>query len=216
MKKMLFALCVAILLAGCSAENRSIEDDFVNFLGEEGILELPSGYGIFKSLIGAEIEGADTDQRVIVSLDLLMDSEHEADSDYFVAHELNVIKSDLKVVGEKFIEYAQSAEMENDYYLYVEQGIDKKIVYDYEEDTLYVPKNYGSYKAIYQAFDSTDIDKISNTEKGVKFLVALGFGEIKHGVFERDLNFSRDDGTGVYIYEGTFEGKWLEQALTYR
>lgn len=99
-------------------------------------------------------------------------------------------KADLKECGEMVIEYANSQNWDNDYYLYITtSGLyapDCDVVYDYENNWLYVPEVEETYIEMYNQFDTLSESTISETQAGRTFLIENGLAHEQHGEIEID------------------------------
>lgn len=74
------------------------------------------------------------------------------------------------------------------------------IIYDYEENEIYIPNVEYIYRAMFDKFNTFDRDVISKTEEGKDFLVKNKLCKEKHGELENNYPYSYD----VYIHDGKF------------
>lgn len=74
------------------------------------------------------------------------------------------------------------------------------IIYDYEENEIYIPNVEYIYRAMFDKFNTFDRDVISKTEEGKDSLVKNKLCKEKHGELENNYPYSYD----VYIHDGKF------------
>lgn len=188
----LFCAVLAIILASllcsmlvaCGDEEKTIQEDFAEYLGldsQYGEIELKSG-------IKTHISRFEKENGYAPKVWLCLTSVVMEDSDLYswIASSVDEKKSDLKGVGDKVVAFANSKNWDNNYYLYISFNYDIEVetIYDYEKEKLYVPNCDHYYLEMYEKFGSCSDFAIKDMTGGADWLVSKGLGEYKHGKFE--------------------------------
>lgn len=123
-------------------------------------------------------------------------------------------KSELKECGDMLIQYAKDNNWSNDYYLYVNlcQVFDGcNIVYDYEQDDIWIPNCESTFIEMYKKFNTFYKKDLEESQEGIDFLVNKDLAYIKHDQVE----YNHTSSYGVYISDGKFESFNEEDSTKY-
>lgn len=112
-------------------------------------------------------------------------------------------KADLRECANMVIDYAKSEGWSNNYYLYINinqiyNGQD--LVYNYEEDSLYIPDTESIFLAMYEQFGTMYDKDLEELDGGIDFLINNNLAYIKHS----EIEYKTPNPSGVEIYEGEF------------
>ena len=124
----------------------------------------------------------------------------EAYSSLFKWGKLNIEKkkSELRRLGEKFIEYAKSANLDNNYYLYVSlHTFCGEFIYDYECDKIWLPKQLDLQMIMYETFGTFKDTDLLNSSEGKSWLGKHNLARNVHGQIE--INSNNFDYYNIYI-----------------
>lgn len=113
-------------------------------------------------------------------------------------------KSELKECGDMLIQYAKDNNWSNDYYLYVNlcQIYDGcHIVYDYEQDSIWIPNCENTFIKMYEKFNTFYKKDLEKSQEGIDFLVNEDLAYIKHDQVE----YNHTSSYSIYISDGKFE-----------
>lgn len=214
----IFALLVAFTmcfsLAGCNKEKeKTMQEDFAEFYSEKN--QENSEYLFLKTKSGAQIWNISFEKEEAskprVVIDFEFDSSYTETAEYkknmynYICQSTSQIKSDLKGLGDMVVEYAKEKKWDNNYYLYVVLSLyeyHNDFVYNYETDTLYVPKKLSVVKEMYKNFSTFYQPDIAKMDGGTEWLVSKELGTIKHGEYEGD--YDALESYSVWISQGKF------------
>ncbi len=218
MKKWLsVALCVLLLVSLCACSKKK-DNDFSDSFKEyhsgsvDGDYIISSQNGVSFMFLSLEKEKDSSSPYVVLDLQMLGNDKLEYD---WLKLSPDVRKSELRSYGDMVIEYAKANNWNNRYYLYVtlSYGYSSHIVYDYEQDTIWIPKNEFVLLSMYEQFGTMSYSKLEETEDGKNFLVRNGLAEMVHG--EIEYTYSAD-GYNVYISsEGEFKDYGKSKSTAY-
>lgn len=154
--------------------NKLIDNPNYNYISAEGIEYY---------LSWLEKEDTKYDSHVILTVWMEDDQLYK-----FMELSVQTKKSELRTISDFVIDFAKENNWDNSYYLYIVAGdeIEYRYVYDYEKDTIWIPKLESVFIEMYERFDVAspwDIEKLG-TKEAIDFLVNNGFGEIKHNEYE--------------------------------
>ncbi len=200
---LLAGLAAVVLLASCGEVDHDAE--FCTFLEERGgstIVELPSGCNTLSAFLILECERSDYAPKVVLSW-LRLDPLPE------YALDQEVVRTDLRHLGDLVVAFADASGWSNDYYLYVAGGdlITWTFTYDYEEEVLYIPGNYELLCQIVSDFGTLDFEDLASAPGGREFLLENGFARLRHGKLERTLDWSlgfRSEHCAYIDHDGQF------------
>ncbi len=182
MKKIfvLFMITVSILVfIACSSNNEENISQFQKYITDNNItLSLPSKLNT--EILSVDIENR-YNPRIIINI------KNENEIEYLL--DTTMALNDFKYIGDLYVDYAKSTKQSNDYYLSIMLDQFSPIIYDYEEQCLYLQKNYMQYVNLYKEFGTTDINQIEKKDRGLDYLVDNGFGTMKHNEFERMVDW---------------------------
>lgn len=205
MKKLIISiLTICIILCGCGSNNtnNTLTDKFKEF-------HLDSESSVFYTSRGTEFvigdfckENTTYEPNVVLSLYLGNTDLHSKVYNWCTMS-IEERKADLKECSEMVIEYAKSENWDNDYYLYINiyrpyNGQD--IVYNYEEDFLYLPDTENIFLAMYEQFGTMSADDLEEMNGGIDFLINNNLAYLKHN----EIEYKTPSPSGVDIYEGEF------------
>ena len=209
-----FIMICMITLGGCSL--RSDTDKFKEFIKSDitigefphEVIELPSGHKLNAPMFFLDKEKNGYNPKVVLNV-------LSAPSDEWFLN-LDGIKEDMKHLGEIVIEYAEKENWDNSYHLYTKIWLRNplsELVYDYETDTLHVPNRYEDYMALYNTFETFDVQEIAKTDKGVEYLLSRWVGGMKHNKYEYDMDWLKS--YKVNISDGEFKSYGYEDSYSY-
>lgn len=204
MRKIFLVMMMAciFILSACSKEEVTLEDKFeqFHFNSDSGVFTTSRGTEMVVDDLGKEEDSFEP--RVVLSL--WVGNTEPAEKAYaWCQMTVEERKADLKECGDMVIEFAKNEEWDNDYYLYINvqtTNSDYNYVYDYEDDTLYVPNDELVYMQMYEQFGTVSKRDVAELDGGVDFLVNNDLAYIKHN----EIEYNTVIGGEVYIYEGEF------------
>lgn len=123
-------------------------------------------------------------------------------------------KSELKECGDMLIQYAKDNNWSNDYYLYVNlcQVYDGcNIVYDYEQDDIWIPNRESIFIEMYEKFNTFYKRDLEETQGGIDFLISKDLAYIKHDQVE----YNHTSSYGIHISDGKFKSYNEEDSTKY-
>lgn len=121
----------------------------------------------------------------------------------------------LRKAGDLLVEFAQSQEWDNNYYLYVDlyRVPENDYVYDYKDNVLYVPNDEELYVTMYEKFQTFDKDELTKSQEGIDFLISNKMAAYKHNELEIDYPLT---GFNVYIdANGKFHSSKIDGSTRY-
>lgn len=123
-------------------------------------------------------------------------------------------KVDLRECADLVINYAKDNNWSNDYYLYI-QAVEVydgcNIVYDYENDTIWIPNCENKFIEMYEKFGTFYKKELKESQNGIDFLVENELAYIKHNQVEYRNIFSYT----VYISDGEFKSYGEDYSTKY-
>lgn len=181
-------LCFVFTACGKTTE----EEQFLSYLGqEENEFTFANGLRVCV----ASFEKEDSFKPKVVIWVAPIENGYEKTYDW-MCESVSSQRDDLKIIANKVISYAKEQKWDNDYYLYVRFGDDRRsYVYDYEADEFWIPNCAVIYKRLYEKFKTFNLEEISQKEGGKNYLLDNGLAEIKHG--EMEFNYPKE---GYYVY----------------
>lgn len=195
-------MACAFLLSACSKEEVTLEDKFESF-------HFNSDSGVFTTTRGTEMvvddlgkEDTVSEPRVVLSM-WIGNTEPDQKVYNWCTMPIEERKADLKECGDMVVEFAKNEGWDNDYYLYItiESAYNSQdIVYDYEDDELYIPKNEYVFCNMYEEFGTMSKKDVAEMDGGIDFLVNNGIGYIKHN----EIEYYKNIRGSASIYEGEF------------
>lgn len=217
-KILLIIFCFAILtiLCSCNSSNRDLHSDFLNYYSdkfEKYIFHTPNGTEMY--VLNLEKENIEHNPKVILHLSIgLTDDELKYQ---WLQKTPDKRKTELQYCANLVIDYAKNSGWKNDYYLYVvadetNEGYGYDMVYDYEQDKIYIPNSESIIIQMYEQFGTFDKSKILDIKDGKNFLLQNGFVTLKHNEIETQYT-SR--GYTVYILDGEFKESFKKDSTVY-
>lgn len=195
-------IACAFLLSACSKEEVTLEDKFERFY-------FNSDSDVFTTSRGTEMvvddfgkEDAVSEPRVVLSM-WIGNTEVEPKIYNWCTMPIEERKADLKECGDMVVEFAKNEGWDNDYYLYItiKSAYDSQdIVYDYEDNELYIPNNEYVFCDMYEGFGTMSKKDVAEMDGGIDFLVNNGIGYIKHN----EIEYYKNIRGSASIYEGEF------------
>lgn len=190
-RTLILLFCVGVsLLSGCSAQkdidNKADFLDFYSDVFDKYIFHTSENTEMY--VVSLKKETAVNNPRVVLSL-VVGISDDELTYQW-LQKSPDERKPILRECAEFVIEYARNKGWKNDYYLYIvvdeagntDSGID--IVYDYENDVIWVPDAEENYIGMFERFNTFSMSEIAETQEGKDFLVENDFAAIKHNEIE--------------------------------
>jgi len=207
MKKLIpIILTMLILLTACEA---NISDSFDNYLEKSDTYSnkaLPSG----AMLTNCNLNQDSNKYYTVLNFNVEFS---DGDSYAWATLPQKEQKEDMKFIADMVMDYANSRDWDNDYYLYVAfETAYVSFVYDYETDTLYYPNNIGVYRLMYKDFNTIDPQELLNKENGEEFLIEHSLAKIKHKKIEL---YAPRATYMVYINNSRFDQTGFENSKTY-
>ncbi len=205
MKKFIITfLIICTVLCGCGNTNSSSDTLVDKMLAynsiDSRVFTTTKGTEMYASSL--EIENTDYSPRVVLTLNIGNTYIYEKAYNW-CQMSIEERKADLKECGDMVVSYAKSEDWDNDYYLYV--NVDSvydglSVVYDYEEDWLYVPDSEIIYMNMYEQFNTLNKWDLEDSQEGIDFLINNDLAYLKHNEVEYKHNIL----SGVYIHDGEF------------
>ncbi len=221
MKKLICTLlCVMILFLLCACSNskdNNLIDDFIEYHSENKNINdngaMLSENDVDIMLLSLEKEKDKSSPNVVLSIQMIGNDAAEYNWMNLSPDER---KSEMKSYGEMVIEYAKENGWSNHYYLYVvmSYAYTNYVVYDYETDVIWIPKNEAMFMSMYEQFSTFNYNNLEDTEEGREFLLNNGLATIKHN--ELETVYYSLGGYSVYISsEGEFKSNGKNESTAY-
>ena len=190
-------LLLFVTFPSCSTDN-DLKEDFIDYYKTQ----LNSNANF---IIGnLEKESDSNNPKVILTLFLDDDTETNEQTYEWLQVSPNERKKDLKEYGDIVIKYANENNWSNNYYLYINvsniyDGC--SILYDYENDEIWIPNCENIFLEMYQKFGTFYKKELENTQEGINFLVENNLAYVKHDKVEYNNNMSYT----AFIQNGEFK-----------
>lgn len=176
----------SIFLCSCSFNN-DLKDHFISYYDAQ------LNEHAFKTSVGTEMVIINLDKENISDSPKIVLTVHvgrgadENETYQWLKLSLDERKANLKECADLVIEYAKNNNWENDYYLYVNVcqvygGC--SIIYDYEEDEIWIPNCENTFIEMYEKFNTFYKKDLEETQEGIDFLVDNNLAYMKHNQVE--------------------------------
>lgn len=194
---LMFVLLCSSTLGGCTDDKElTIQEDFAQYYAESNVKD--SKYLYLKTSNGATLwnisfnKEENSSPKIVVDWEFDFSDKTTKDKNKykFITQKPQAIKSEMKAIGDKVVQFAKARQWNNNYYLYIAITIESfefDFVYDYEKDILYSPKQLPVVIEMYEKFSTFYQKDIANMQGGADWLVANGLGEMKHGEYSSKL-----------------------------
>ena len=190
MKKIYFCVMVIVLclsFVGCS-KDETIKEKFYKYCNDDKEnKEFLLNSGISSIIMNVEKEKKENTPAVVIEIIFSNDE----DEYKWLTLSDDAKKNDLIEVGKKFISFANSINMDNDYHLYIEAetvSCTLCAVYDYEFDDLWISDYEVAYIDMYEKFKTFSFDEVKEQEEGTDFLINNNLATYKNEQLERTTN----------------------------
>lgn len=202
-----------IFLCSCSSKD-DLKDNFISYYNEQ-LNNHVFTTSLNTEMIIVDIKKENISQNPKVVLTLGLGNSDIAEKTYqWLQLSPDKRKADLKESGDMVVKYAQDNNWSTDYYLYVDvcQVYDGcSIVYDYEQDKIWIPNCENSFLEMYQKFGTFYKKELEENEEGVKFLVENNLAYIKH----KEVEYSNNMSYTVFIQDGEFKSYGEDESTKY-
>lgn len=202
---MISLFIVLTSLSGCKSKDTNMRDSFTEFYSdtfEKNVFYTAANTEM--SVASLYKENSSRNARVVLSLVLGASDKTRNLSYQWLQHSYDERKKDLRQCGNLVVDFAKNEGWKNDYYLFV-KIIDIydscNIVYDYENDSIYIPNCEDTFIDMYQEFGTFSKENLSKTQVGKDFLIENGLATLKHNEIEYKSIFSYT----VFIDNGEFK-----------
>lgn len=214
-KYTLFLLFIVIpLLCFCSSNDKNIKEDFFNYNEDQlGNHTITTSKDTEIVIVNLEKENILKNPKVILTL-AIGNSDIIKTTYQWLQLSSDERKLDLKECGDMVVKYAQDNNWSNDYYLYINVSNiydNCSIVYDYEQNKIWIPNCENTFLKMYQKFGAFYKRELEKTQDGIDFLVENNLAYIKNNQVEYRNNISYT----VYIQDGEFENYGKEDSTRY-
>lgn len=203
-----------VIFSSCSS-NENLKEDFIDYYQEQlNDYTLTTTLNTEVVIVGLDKEHSTDNPRIVLNIGIGGNSKTSEQTCQWLQSSPDERKADLKECGDMVTKYAQDNNWSNDYYLYVMvsniyDGC--SIVYDYEQDKIYIPNCENTFLEMYQKFGTFYKKELEETQEGIDFLVENNLAYIKHNQIEYRNIFSYT----VFISEGEFKSYGEDDSIMY-
>lgn len=215
-KTVLFCtILLSCLLCSCSSKTDNLKSNFINYYDKQ----LNNNTFITSTnkkmvIINLQKEDNSSSPKVVLTLEIGGESSTNEETYQWLQLSIDERKSELKECGDMVVNYAKNNNWSNNYYLYVNvsQVYDgNSIVYDYEQNTIWIPDCEDVFFKMYNNFNTFNKKELEKTQKGIDFLIENNLGYLKHNQIEYYHVFAYN----VYIQNGEFNSYGRDNSSVY-
>lgn len=211
----IFVMSLAIFQFSSCSSNDNLKESFVNYYKEK-----INDY-IFTTSLGTQIviggfykENNTSNPKVVFNVYIGGNPQSNEQVYKWLELSPNERKEDLKECGDMVTKYAQDNNWSNDYYLYVNASNIYNacsIVYDYEQDKIFIPNCEDTFLEMYQKFGTFYKKELEETQEGINFLIENDLAYMKHNKIEYRNILSYN----VFINDGEFKSYGEDNSSVY-